>query len=212
MRLREFGKWISRSSTGRWPVRGPVRRSPSNTFTSVIAVEGVVMFIHFLGAAPTHDSGYYTLTTAQGTSLSLSPNRGADHALPLLRSVASCWVGDRLRITCAMCALLDPFGEFRVQAEGICVRDASQIRFAECWVTFNVGDSWSKGRFRINGLSSPISSCDTGTSNTHIDDVGITKLPQSLLQVPLSSDAFGVKHFELRSLFPLPARPSSLYA
>ncbi len=47
------------------------------------------------GAAPTHDSGYYTLTTAQGTSFSLSPNRGADHALPPLRSVASCWVGDQ---------------------------------------------------------------------------------------------------------------------
>jgi len=31
----------------------------------------------------------------ENLSLSLSSNRGADHALPPLRSVASCWVGDQ---------------------------------------------------------------------------------------------------------------------
>jgi len=44
--------------------------------------------------------------------------------------------------------LPDPLSEFRVRAEGIRVRDASQIRFAECWVSSNVGDGWSKARFR----------------------------------------------------------------
>src|SRR5882757_5465136 len=44
--------------------------------------------------------------------------------------------------------LPDPLSELRVQAESIRIRDASQVRFIECWVTSNVGDGWSKARFR----------------------------------------------------------------